>query len=118
MFSILTMYLLRSLFAVSEVKRVLNISTILIVCKLPCLLMDFVYKGRFSILCYFAGLSPTVPVLTCKSNLSEVFLKLAFPKKKAKFLKNSCEEVHFLVKLKVEGLLNISQYFSRMLLEL
>ena len=67
----------------------------LLVCKMPCLFMDFDRKGLLFLLCYFAGLPPKVPVLICGSSLSEVFLKLAVTKKKVKSFKYTREEVYF-----------------------
>ena len=39
-----------------------------------------------------------------ESSHSEVFPKIDVPKKSAKFLKNTSERVHFLVKLQAAGL--------------
>ena len=47
-----------------------------------------------------------------KSSQSEIFFKIGVPKKYAKFLKNTSEQVHFLVELYAQSL-NSSLVFSK-----
>ena len=57
------------MFAVFEVKTAQNICFVLFIFKLFYLFMDFFFKDGLSIVCYFARVSPTIPIAICRSSL-------------------------------------------------